>query len=298
MTAKTRFRTNIIKRYKNGESSYQISKNEGCSYNAVLRELKRRQVNTGAKFWTKKEIKKLKEFYSIMSKKGLLKEFPNRSQQSIATMAVNLGLKKKERKKTCESCGKEFITKQQQNFCLKCIKKQWEFSNPKNAKERQKQWLQKNPEYIKKYMKIPQNRERIRQYFRQYVKIPQNRERVRRYHRQYFKQLRKESPKFRLNDNIRVAIYKALKGKKAGRHWENLVDYTLQDLIKHLEIRFDNRMNWQNYGSYWSIDHIKPKSLFNYSLTEDKEFKKCWSLKNLQPLEKIANLRKSNTFAL
>jgi len=33
MAAKTRFKTNIVKRYKNGGSSYQISKNEGCSYN-------------------------------------------------------------------------------------------------------------------------------------------------------------------------------------------------------------------------------------------------------------------------
>ncbi len=59
MTYKTQFKTNIVGRYKNGESSYQISKDESCSYNTVLRELKRRGVNTGLRFWTKKEIKKL-----------------------------------------------------------------------------------------------------------------------------------------------------------------------------------------------------------------------------------------------
>lgn len=60
MATKTQFETDIVKRYKNGESSYQISRNEGCSYNAVLRELKRRGINTGLRFWTKNEIEKLR----------------------------------------------------------------------------------------------------------------------------------------------------------------------------------------------------------------------------------------------
>lgn len=55
-------------------------------------------------------------------------------------------------------------------------------------------------------------------------------------------------------------------------------------------------MNWDNYGSYWHIDHIKPISLFKYETAEDPEFKKCWALDNLQPLEKIANLKKGNKF--
>jgi len=42
-------------------------------------------------------------------------------------------------------------------------------------------------------------------------------------------------------------------------------------------------------------NHIRPRSLFKYNSPEDSEFKECWVLKNLQPLEKTANLRKSNT---
>ena len=53
-------------------------------------------------------------------------------------------------------------------------------------------------------------------------------------------------------------------------------------------------MTWDNYGSYWWIDHIKPRSLFKYEKPEDKEFKECWALKNLQPMEKIANIKKGN----
>ena len=88
----------------------------------------------------------------------------------------------------------------------------------------------------------------------------------------------------------------SLKGKKAGRHWESLVGYTVEDLIKHLESQFNEKMSWNNWGIYWQIDHIKPKSFFKYEKPEDEEFKKCWALENLQPLEKIANLNKGNRY--
>lgn len=81
----------------------------------------------------------------------------------------------------------------------------------------------------------------------------------------------------------------ALKRAKSGQHWEALVPYNLQQLKEHLESQFDENMNWDNYGSYWEIDHIIPQNLFNITTVEDKEFQICWSLKNLRPLEKIAN---------
>jgi len=281
MTAKTQFKTNIVERYKNRESSYKISKDERCSYNAVLRELKRRGVNTGLYFWTKTEIEKLKEFYPITSNEELLKEFPNRKYEAIRAMAKKLGLKKKECQRICRGCGKEFTIKcrgkynYKKEFCSKCAKKQWERNNPKNASEREKRWLQKHPEYMKNYTKNPKVRERINR---------------------YFKRLRKESPKFHLDQNMKNAIYQALRSKKTGRRWETLVSYTLKELMEHLENHFDEKMNWDNYGSYWHIDHKKPRSLFKYSSPENPEFKKCWALENLQPLEKITNIRKGNSF--
>ena len=279
MTAKTQFKTDIVERYKNGESSYKISKNEGCSYNAVLRELKRRGINTGLRFWTKKEIEKVRELYPTASKEELLKYFPNRKKEFSGSIAKKLGLRKKEGKKSCNCCRKEFTIKNyraKRELCLKCTKKQWEYNNPKNARERERKWLQKNPEYMKNYARIP---------------------RVKRRMSLYFKQLRKENPKIRLDQNMANLICRSLKGKKAGKRWEFLVDYTLKDLMEHLEGQFDAKMNWDNYGNYWHIDHIKPRSLFKYIFPEDKEFRGCWALKNLQPLERIANLRKSNTFS-
>jgi len=95
MTTRTQFKTNIVERYKNGESSYQIGKSEGCSYNAVLRELKRKGINTGLMFWPKKEIEKLKKLYPVIFEEELLKGFPNRTKKSIEATARKLGLKKR-----------------------------------------------------------------------------------------------------------------------------------------------------------------------------------------------------------
>jgi 5-methylcytosine-specific restriction endonuclease McrA len=73
-----------------------------------------------------------------------------------------------------------------------------------------------------------------------------------------------------------------------------LVDYSLEDLKKYLESKFDGFMNWKNYGSYWHIDHITPIDYFNITSTTCEDFKKCWSLSNLQPLEAKENIKKSN----
>jgi len=114
--------------------------------------------------------------------------------------------------------------------------------------------------------------------------------------RKYKKERRKTDIKYKLNDNFRSLVSASLKGNKLGKRWSSLVGYGSNELKEHLEKQFDNKMNWDNYGSYWWVDHIKPVSLFNFIQPEDKEFKDCWSLSNLQPLEKIANIKKGNKY--
>lgn len=105
---------------------------------------------------------------------------------------------------------------------------------------------------------------------------------------------RRKTIKGRLTQNMGSHIAHVLKGEKASRKWESLLGFTVEQLKSHLEKQFTNEMSWENYGSYWHIDHIIPKSVFNYEKAEDIDFKQCWALKNLQPLETIANIKKSN----
>ena len=111
--------------------------------------------------------------------------------------------------------------------------------------------------------------------------------------RMYFDEL--SSPSARLNRRMSNAIGKTLRGEKAGRRWESLVGYTLEDLFMHIESKFACGMTWDNYGrNGWHIDHILPLSRFNITCAEDPDFKRAWALSNLQPMWEAENIRKSN----
>ena len=112
---------------------------------------------------------------------------------------------------------------------------------------------------------------------------------------QLFKEKLKASPNFKLRIYISNSIRQSIKFNNLvkDKPWCKLVNFTLQDLMEHLEKQFVDGMTWENYGS-WHIDHIKPVSSFNFQTIDDQQFKECWSLTNLQPLWAIDNIRKSN----
>lgn len=98
-------------------------------------------------------------------------------------------------------------------------------------------------------------------------------------------------PAFRAHKRMASAVFQALKGRKNGRKWEDLVGYTCADLVRHLERQFIKGMSWSNMGE-WHIDHIVPKSSFNYTDETCSEFKACWALTNLRPLWRDDNQSK------
>lgn len=66
-----------------------------------------------------------------------------------------------------------------------------------------------------------------------------------------------------------------------------------KELINHLERQFTNKMNWDNYGSYWHIDHLIPLSWFK---TRKQALRVGWRLKNLRPIPAKENISKSNKY--
>ena len=105
---------------------------------------------------------------------------------------------------------------------------------------------------------------------------------------------RRQSPQSRLCRAISWGIWNSLKSGKAGQSWENFVDYTIDDLIKHLEQLFQPDMTWENYGKEgWEVDHKIPQKVFNFTQSGHLDFKRCWALSNLQPLWAAENRSKS-----
>jgi hypothetical protein len=102
--------------------------------------------------------------------------------------------------------------------------------------------------------------------------------------------------KTKIARNVSRRIRQSLNGVKKTSNWEALVGYTLHELKIHLENKFKLGMNWDNYGSVWHIDHIRPISSFNITSDSSEEFKSCWALQNLQPLFAFENLRKGDKY--
>jgi hypothetical protein len=169
-----------------------------------------------------------------------------------------------------------------------------------------KQYRKDHPDYVKKCHEYEHNyrkNESIKLKNNDRLRAYRKTEKYKLYKIQYREQRRlqqrekRKDPIFRLANNMSRCMYESLISQglsKRNRHWETLVGYTLVDLKTHLEKQFTPEMNWNNYGKYWHIDHIIPRSFFKYDSLESDEFKKCWSLTNLRPLYWIDNLSKGN----
>ena len=103
------------------------------------------------------------------------------------------------------------------------------------------------------------------------------------------KQKAKSDSSYKINRSIAAQIRHSLDGNKRGRHWEDLVGYSLSKLKERLEETFKSEFTWENYGSLWQIDHIKPRASFTFDNPNDEAFKKCWALDNLQALSAKEN---------
>jgi hypothetical protein len=113
------------------------------------------------------------------------------------------------------------------------------------------------------------------------------------------KRLREIEPWRKIVDSVRGQVAYALKRtgtvKSLGlfRHF----GYSPAELKSHLEEKMTDGMSWENYGSVWHIDHVRPVSRFDFSGDNTETvIKECWKLSNLQPLFARDNLTKSNKY--
>jgi hypothetical protein len=93
-----------------------------------------------------------------------------------------------------------------------------------------------------------------------------------------------------ISERIRSRVRSVLNGKVKSKNTLKLLGCSIDDLKNHLESKFYANMSWENYGSYWHIDHIRPCASFN--LQNEEEQKICFHYSNLQPLTAKENLIK------
>ena len=78
------------------------------------------------------------------------------------------------------------------------------------------------------------------------------------------------------------------------------VDYTIPELKQHIESLFVKGMSWNNHGSIWHVDHIKPLASYNFynqdGMLNLDVIREANSLSNLRPMFIKDNLSKSSWY--
>jgi hypothetical protein len=182
-----------------------------------------------------------------------------------------------------------------QVYCKICIKERFKESKKKSDKK-----------YASKWLSIPENKEKKKEYAKQYqINNPEKQKEYSRKHRQSEKgiqtrkQYRKEEydQKYKIDTvwtlklGLRNRLKNAIKkGFKKGKTLE-ILGCPIEEFKVYLERQFDENMNWENHGTIWEIDHIKPCDFFD--LICENQQKECFHYTNLQPLFKTTEIAKS-----
>ena len=111
------------------------------------------------------------------------------------------------------------------------------------------------------------------------------------YNRAWEKNRRKIDPMFSIKKNLRNRVWAALKGLSKSDKTLKLLGCRIEELKKHLENKFEDGMDWNNYG-VWHIDHIIPCANFDFS--DPKQQKICFHYTNLQPMWGEHNIKKGS----
>lgn len=169
--------------------------------------------------------------------------------------------------------------KEHNTRCMNNRKKLWA-KNPElkiKQYERKKKWRKKNKNKLNKYNKEWNKNNPGRSY-------------------QYAKKRMKSDPAFRALENQRKRFRSIMKSVKNGGtgSYSSKIGCTTKEFHNYMEAKFKPGMSWDNYGTYWHVDHIIPCAAFDH--TDPKQVALCWHHSNMQPLEARENLLKSDKF--
>jgi hypothetical protein len=190
--------------------------------------------------------------------------------------------------KKCIKCQKrkltKFFSKRKASkdglytYCKLCKRNDDKIYSQKNKKS----ILKKQKEY---YLK---NKEKISQQKRKYQE--KNIEKRRKYKKIYEKCRKQQDSSYKLIQNYKTRLYKALKGVGTkSQSTTKMLGCSVEDFCSHIEKQFTNGMSWENYGQ-WHIDHIIPLA----SAHSIKGKEKLFHYSNCQPLWAKENLRKGD----
>lgn len=186
----------------------------------------------------------------------------------------------------CKNCRKQYAIENKAQI----KQKQHEYyqNNKLELQNKNKSYRLANTDKINEQRKEYRSREEVKLHIKQknaaYLPI----------RKQQIKEKRKSNMNFKLSEIMRSKIHKMIKGHPTS--YKQLIGCDEVHLIKWLEFRFDDNMNWNNFGTYWQIDHVLPINKFNFANLNEQKI--CFHWTNLQPLNALENRQKSDKLML
>lgn len=95
---------------------------------------------------------------------------------------------------------------------------------------------------------------------------------------------------YRIKRNLRNRLNICIKKNKSTMEY---IGCDLDFLKLWLKSNFTKEMTFENYGSYWHIDHVIPCA--NFDMTNENDIFNCFRWTNLQPLGASKNMSKNNS---
>lgn len=177
----------------------------------------------------------------------------------------------------CNNCDKnkpdDEFPKNHNTYCKQCMReyaKSYRERNKEVVKERQREWYENA------------GREWKKQYDASRLAVVSERDR-----NKYANDVQ-----FKIKKVLRTRLYKTIKGTKTSKQLLTILGIELEQFLRWIEYQFVDSMSWDNYGTYWEIDHVLPCASFD--LSDDQQKQKCFHWSNMRPLIKVENMKKSD----
>lgn len=160
--------------------------------------------------------------------------------------------------------------------------RRWKKNNRERSNQLAKSYRIRRAEHVREYHKKRrlETADERKAYNKQYRDT--HKEQIREYQREYLRKKRANNPQFKLGQTLRSRIRAAVARQYQASRSVELLGCSIPEYMVYLEARFTPEMSWDNYGTVWTIDHIKPCRSFD--LTDPEQQKACFNHSNTQPL--------------
>lgn len=195
--------------------------------------------------------------------------------------------------KICIKCKEEkelelFVkTKNSCKECEKEYKRNHREKNKEKLKESAAKYYENNKDSILERVanNYSNNKEKKLEYQKKYASL--NKERISAYKMEYQRNRRRTDNVYKLKYVVGRLIRNSLKCKGLSKNKKSIeiLGCSIEFFKIYIEEQFIDNMSWDNYGTYWDIDHRIPLST---AVTEEQVLK-LNHYTNLQPLDSNIN---------